>query len=72
MNARLSRANAALALLQMAEKNPTRRGWREAARALAAALKEEMLANVARVPAPANDLAPRPKRSRKREDRPSL
>lgn len=67
MNARQSRADAALALLNHAESHHGRRNWREAARALGAALRDEMAANVARVAMPANDSA---RARRPKEDRP--
>lgn len=68
MTPRANRAQAALAMLEHAESYHGRRNWREAARALGAALRDEMGANVARVALPANDSA-RVKR-RKPEDRP--
>lgn len=67
MNARANRAQAALALLEHAESHHGRRNWREAARALGAALRDEMAANVTRVAAPANDSS---RARRPKEDRP--
>ena len=70
MTPRANRAQAALALLNHAESHHGRRNWREAARALGAALREEMAANVARVAVPANDSS-RVRRVRK-DERPTV
>lgn len=67
MTPRANRAQAALALLEHAESHHGRRNWREAARALGAALRDEMGANVSRVAMPANDSA---RARRPKEDRP--